>query len=68
MILAGLEQPGHKIVTTNFDSLIEEAMLAKPGIAANQLHPAIHRNDWTVEPQHAKESRSGLTFLLSCCT
>ena len=53
MILAGLEQRGHKILTTNFDSLIEQAMLTA-GVAAHNLHPAIHRNDWTLELPRGK--------------
>ena len=45
LFLAQMLTQGHPVLTTNFDSLIEYALLEQ-GIPQNQIYPLILRQDW----------------------
>ncbi|MFX1255343.1 MAG: tetratricopeptide repeat protein [Promethearchaeota archaeon] len=52
LFLAQMLTQGHAVLTTNFDSLIEYALL-KARIPQKQIFPVIHRSDWE---KHQKEN------------
>ncbi|MFX0094730.1 MAG: tetratricopeptide repeat protein, partial [Candidatus Hodarchaeota archaeon] len=50
LFLAHMLQQGHPVVTTNFDNLIEYALLESK-VPRNRVFPVIHRQDWETQPQ-----------------
>ncbi len=50
LFLAQMLNLGHSILTTNFDSLIEYAIL-ESGIPRKQIFPVIHKQDWEAQPK-----------------
>ncbi|MFX0060798.1 MAG: tetratricopeptide repeat protein [Candidatus Hermodarchaeota archaeon] len=50
LFLAEMILQGHSVFTTNFDSLIEYA-LVKAGVPQKQVYPIIYQEDWETRPQ-----------------